>query len=185
MALSKLPGIVRLAEKRRIRICLGNRYGSAGASGSQVIKRRSVKAVIEALRSQRLICRRLFMQRFKHGGCGKKRKPSCCRRGKRWKFIASDVTALLKNTRDVVYMQDFEIVQWMGKACSSLILTETCWEENRKIEWNIEAAEKSGYPHFMLKRSTSRLHQSWYPFGRISELSGDVILGEVTLPMMR
>ena len=55
-------------------------------------------------------------------------------------------------------------------------------KKTETIEWNIEAAEKSGYPHFMLKEiheQVTSVHDTL--LGRISELSGDVILGEVTL----
>lgn len=98
-------------------------------------------------------------------------------------FIASDVTALLKNTRNVVYMEDLEIVQLTGDRMKFFDFDGNPIEKKPEtIEWNIEAAEKSGYPHFMLKEiheQVTSVHDTL--LGRISELSGDVILSEVTL----
>lgn len=103
--------------------------------------------------------------------------------GKGENFIASDVTALLKNTRDVVYLQDFEIVQLTGENIRFFDFNGNPVEKKTEtIEWNIEAAEKSGYPHFMLKEiheQVTSVHDTL--MGRISELSGDVMLGEVML----
>lgn len=98
-------------------------------------------------------------------------------------FIASDVTALLKNTRNVVYMQDFEIVKLTGDDMQFFDFNgNPVAKKIESIEWNIEAAEKSGYPHFMLKEiheQVTSVHDTL--LGRISELSGEVILSEVSL----
>ncbi|HEY6586468.1 MAG TPA: glutamine--fructose-6-phosphate transaminase (isomerizing), partial [Candidatus Methanoperedens sp.] len=113
----------------------------------------------------------------------RKESPLVAGVGKGENFIASDVTALLKNTRDVVYMQDFEIVQLTGEDMQFFDFDGNLIQKKTEtIEWNIEAAEKSGYPHFMLKEiheQVTSVHDTL--LGRISELSGDVILGEVTL----
>lgn len=113
----------------------------------------------------------------------RKESPLVAGVGKGENFIASDVTALLKNTRNVIYMQDFEIVQLNGEGMQFFDFDGKPVEKKiEKIEWNIEAAEKSGYPHFMLKEiheQVTSVHDTL--LGRISELSGDVILGEVTL----
>jgi glucosamine--fructose-6-phosphate aminotransferase (isomerizing) len=113
----------------------------------------------------------------------RKESPLVAGVGKGENFIASDVTALLKNTRNVVYMQDFEIVRLNGEGMQFFDFDGKPVEKKIEIiEWNIEAAEKSGYPHFMLKEiheQVTSVHDTL--LGRISELSGDVILGEVTL----
>lgn len=98
-------------------------------------------------------------------------------------FVASDVTALLKYTRNVIYMHDFEVVSLSGKDVRFFDFNgNPVKEQIESIEWNTEAAEKSGYPHFMLKEiheQVASVHDTM--MGRISELTGDVVLGEVTL----
>ncbi|MCZ7380484.1 MAG: glutamine--fructose-6-phosphate transaminase (isomerizing) [Candidatus Methanoperedens sp.] len=98
-------------------------------------------------------------------------------------FIASDVTALLKYTRKVVYLRDFEIVSLSGENIEFFNFDgEPVKKKTESIEWNIEAAEKSGYPHFMLKEIHEQavsVHDTL--MGRLSELGGDVMLSEVTL----
>ncbi|MCZ7398423.1 MAG: glutamine--fructose-6-phosphate transaminase (isomerizing) [Candidatus Methanoperedens sp.] len=98
-------------------------------------------------------------------------------------FIASDVTALLKYTRNVAYMHDFEIVSLSREKIEFFNFDgKPVKKKIESIEWNIEAAEKSGYPHFMLKEiheQTISVHDTL--MGRLSELGGDVMLSEVTL----
>jgi glucosamine--fructose-6-phosphate aminotransferase (isomerizing) len=67
-------------------------------------------------------------------------------------FIASDLTALLKYTNRMVYIHDGEIVR-VSKDSVTIKNEkgETVTREPQKITWNIEDAEKGGYPHFMLK----------------------------------
>lgn len=67
-------------------------------------------------------------------------------------FIASDMTALLKHSKDVYFLDDDELV--VCKADSMQILNrnkEVVEKEIFHIDWNIETAEKGGYDHFMLK----------------------------------
>ena len=67
-------------------------------------------------------------------------------------FIASDVTALLRHTRDVVYMDDGELA--VVTAGSIRIYDERrrpVEKERHYIDWDVDAAEKGGYDHFMLK----------------------------------
>lgn len=67
-------------------------------------------------------------------------------------YIASDVPAILKNTRDVYYIENGEIVQLSREAVkfynSDL---EAIEKEMKTVQWDITAAEKGGYEHFMLK----------------------------------
>jgi glucosamine--fructose-6-phosphate aminotransferase (isomerizing) len=100
-------------------------------------------------------------------------------------FIASDVTALLKNTRKVIYMNDLELVQVTAEGMQFFDFDGKPVEKKiETIEWNIEAAEKSGYPHFMLKEIHEQVTSvNDTLMGRISEISGDVILQDITLTM--
>ena len=67
-------------------------------------------------------------------------------------FIASDVTALLRHTRDIVYMDDGELAIVTGGGIR--IYDERrgpIEKEHHHIDWDVDAAEKGGYDHFMLK----------------------------------
>ena len=67
-------------------------------------------------------------------------------------FIASDVTALVKHTRDVVYMDDGEVAILGRDGVQVYNAMELPIEkEHHHIDWEISAAEKGGYEHFMLK----------------------------------
>ena len=67
-------------------------------------------------------------------------------------FLASDVTALIKYTREVCYLDDGEIAEltpdhlWVYD--SYLRPVE---KEHHHVDWEISAAEKGGYEHFMAK----------------------------------
>ena len=67
-------------------------------------------------------------------------------------FIASDVMALLRYTNRMVYIHDGEVVR-VSKDSVTIKNEkgETVTREPQKITWNLEDAEKGGYPHFMLK----------------------------------
>ena len=67
-------------------------------------------------------------------------------------FIASDVPAILKHTRDVYFMEDYEVAEITKEGIKIMDLDFN--EKEREIfnvTWDVEAAEKSGYDHFMLK----------------------------------
>ena len=67
-------------------------------------------------------------------------------------FIASDVTAIIKHTRDVAYMEDGEIaILTAGGIEVEDALQQPVRKERHHIDWEVSAAEKGGYPHFMLK----------------------------------
>ncbi len=67
-------------------------------------------------------------------------------------FIASDVTALLPYTRDVVYMDDGETAILTREGIEVFDpLQQPIEKEHHHIDWDVSAAEKGGYPHFMLK----------------------------------
>lgn len=67
-------------------------------------------------------------------------------------FIASDVTAILKYTRNVYYLEDNEIVV-LSKDSVEVYNTdkELVNKEIFKVDWDVSAAEKGGYEHFMMK----------------------------------
>lgn len=67
-------------------------------------------------------------------------------------FIASDVPAILKHTRKVVFMGDQEIVRLTPDAVTFYNFDkEEIEKEPTIIDWDAEAAEKGGFEHFLLK----------------------------------
>ena len=72
--------------------------------------------------------------------------------GENCKFIASDVTAIIKHTRDVSYMEDGEVaVVSAGEIKVYDALGQPVEKEHSYIDWDVSAAEKGGYAHFMFK----------------------------------
>lgn len=67
-------------------------------------------------------------------------------------IIASDIPAILKYTRDVLFLKDHEIAVLDH---TGLSVYNTCGEKQKcsfcHVDWSQSDAEKSGYPHFMLK----------------------------------
>lgn len=67
-------------------------------------------------------------------------------------IIASDVPAVLRYTRDVFFIENEEIVRMTEDSMEFFNVDEEPIEkESTRIEWDVNAAEKGGYEHFMLK----------------------------------
>ena len=68
-------------------------------------------------------------------------------------FIASDVTAIIKHTRDVVYLEDGEIAVLTADTVDyfDTEMSPIPEKAHSTVNWDVSAAEKGGYPHFMLK----------------------------------
>ena len=67
-------------------------------------------------------------------------------------FIASDVPAILKYTRTVYYLDNQEVAELKKDGLRFYSVDEEeVTKESSNIEWDADAAEKSGYEHFMLK----------------------------------
>ena len=67
-------------------------------------------------------------------------------------FFASDVTALVAYTRNALYLDDGEFAELTPESitvydCTGAVIHKPV----SRITWSIEAAEKGGYEHFMLK----------------------------------
>ncbi len=67
-------------------------------------------------------------------------------------YIASDIPAILSRTRDVYFLEDNEIVWLKG---DKIKILDTDKHEIKKdvfhVDWDVSAAEKGGYEHFMIK----------------------------------
>ena len=67
-------------------------------------------------------------------------------------FLASDVPAILKHTRDVYYIENLQSARLLpGEAHFFDLNGDEVSLQLTKITWNAEAAEKGGYEHFMIK----------------------------------
>lgn len=73
--------------------------------------------------------------------------------GEGFAFMASDVTAVIKYTREVCYMEDGEIAVLTrdGIEVFNHPYLQAVKKERHHVDWEISAAEKGGYEHFMAK----------------------------------
>ncbi len=101
--------------------------------------------------------------------------------GENGNFIASDVTAIIKHTRDVVYMGDGEIAVLTADSVDvfddEMLPLE---KQHSTVDWDVSAAEKGGYAHFMFKEIMEQpeaIRKTVSP--RIRE--GRVVLDEVSM----
>ena len=101
--------------------------------------------------------------------------------GENGNFIASDVTAIIKYTRDVAYMDDGEIAVLTADSIDvfddELVPVE---KKHSMVDWDVSAAEKGGYEHFMMKEICEQpeaLRKTISP--RIRD--GKIVLDDITL----
>ena len=67
-------------------------------------------------------------------------------------FIASDVPAILKHTREVVYLNDGDMVDFNADGAVFYNMAgERVEKQPEHIAWEMSDAEKGGFPHFMVK----------------------------------
>ncbi|MBI5518443.1 MAG: glutamine--fructose-6-phosphate transaminase (isomerizing) [Desulfovibrio sp.] len=97
-------------------------------------------------------------------------------------FFGSDIPAFLPYTRDVVFLEDGELVRitassWEVMETASLKPVE---KKVNHINWDVQAAEKGGHKHFMLKEifEQPKVIRDCL-LGRISQQGGQVRLPEL------
>jgi len=72
--------------------------------------------------------------------------------GEEENFVASDVSAILKHTKQVVYLKDNEMAVVTSKDFSITTIDNIQVTPHiQEISWSLDMIEKGGYPHFMLK----------------------------------
>jgi len=103
-------------------------------------------------------------------------------RGDGENFLASDIPAFLEHTREMVIIDDDRVVEIHPTSVRIYDLEgEEIEPEHRKIEWDFEAAEKGGFPTFMLKEIHEQPHAIADTLaGRVSE-TGRVVLDELEM----
>ena len=98
-------------------------------------------------------------------------------------IVASDVSAIVEHTRQVIYLNDGDVARITPEGVNVYTLDNApVTREVKAIEWNLDAVEKGGYAHFMLKeifeqpetlRNTIR--------GRLDFANGTTILSGLSL----
>ena len=102
-------------------------------------------------------------------------------------LVASDVPAVLRHSRDVVFLGNREMaVITPGGVTYTDFAGAPVAADSQRIDWDPVMAEKAGYRHFMLKEI---FEQPWAAretvLGRTSLESGRVFLGELDIPVER
>jgi len=103
--------------------------------------------------------------------------------GENENFIASDVSALLQYTKDVIFLENKDIAEIKKDSIKIFDETDTqIKRKSQKILWNAIQAEKCGYKHFMLKEIHEQTQTTQDTFrGRISDEENKIILQSVKL----
>ncbi len=98
-------------------------------------------------------------------------------------FVASDVPAIMNHTRDVVFMDDGEVAVLTPEGFSTVTTSDQeVIKEVERITWDLQLAEKGGFPHFMLKEIFEQPRSiSNAMAGRVVAETGEAHLGGVTL----
>lgn len=79
--------------------------------------------------------------------------------GREENYIASDVTALVSSTRKIVYIEDGEIAVLTPDGVKLYDSDKNPIDYTvSEIDWDVAAAEKSGYDHFMMKEICEQPH---------------------------
>jgi glucosamine--fructose-6-phosphate aminotransferase (isomerizing) len=94
-------------------------------------------------------------------------------------IIASDVAAILKHTRQVIYLEDHEmIVAGRDSFTTMTIENEYVSHDVQEVDWDLEMIEKGGHAHFMLKEIFEQPETIRNAMrGRLIPATGDVRLG--------
>jgi len=98
-------------------------------------------------------------------------------------FFASDITALIRHTKNVIDLNDGELAEIRpGKVSLMNMQGQEIGARIRRVTWDVSAAEKSGYEHFMLKEimeQPAALEATIHPRIR----SGNICMEELNLDM--
>jgi len=98
-------------------------------------------------------------------------------------FVASDIPAMLSHTREMIFLEDGELVVFTPeRMVVSTIAGEVVEKKPKTITWDPVMAEKDGYRHFMLKEIYQQPRAIADTIaGRIHDDHSDVFLEDMTL----
>lgn len=99
------------------------------------------------------------------------------------KYIASDVSALLQYTKDVIFLENGDVAEIKEDSIKIFDIDDNVVDrKSQKILWNAIQAEKCGYKHFMLKEIFEQAQTTQDTFrGRISDELNKIILESIKL----
>lgn len=103
--------------------------------------------------------------------------------GKGENFVASDIPALLPHTKDVIFLEEGDVVEILADRIRITDLDGRPIERTaQRVDWSPVMAQKGGHKHFMHKE----IHEQPRAIAdtlraRFSEDEGDALLGEVSL----
>jgi glucosamine--fructose-6-phosphate aminotransferase (isomerizing) len=85
--------------------------------------------------------------------CARRGSPLMLGIGEGENFASSDATSIIAHTRRVVYLDDGEMAVLDGEGCDivDMSVMNRIVKPIDELEWNVEEAERGGYPHYMLK----------------------------------
>lgn len=98
-------------------------------------------------------------------------------------IIASDVAAILKHTRQVIYLEDHEmIVATPDHFTTMTVDNEYVSHDVQNVDWDLEMIEKGGHAHFMLKEINEQPDTIMNAMrGRLIPATGDARLGGLNM----
>ena len=104
-------------------------------------------------------------------------------------FLASDVSAILKHTRQVIYLDDREMaIIEPGGFKTMTIENVTVDKAIHEVDWDLDMIEKGGFPHFMLKEIFEQPETIRNAMrGRLVQETGEAKLGglQEVMPKLR
>lgn len=94
-------------------------------------------------------------------------------------YVASDPSAIIAHTKEVLYLDDGEMAAVTSEGVSlDGVSTAPLHERVSKIDWDLEETTKAGHPHFMLKEILEQPEVIENSIrGRIDLLKGRAVLG--------
>lgn len=98
-------------------------------------------------------------------------------------YVASDVSALLQYTKDVIFLENGDVAEIKEDSIKIFDIDDNVVDrKSQKILWNAIQAEKCGYKHFMLKEIFEQAQTTQDTFrGRISDELNKIILESIKL----
>jgi glucosamine--fructose-6-phosphate aminotransferase (isomerizing) len=107
--------------------------------------------------------------------------------GKEENFLASDAPAILADTRDVIFLNDNEVVVLTKDACKITDFSgKKVFHKPTHLNWDIAHAQKAGYRHFMFKEINEQpKNLKNFLDARIQKKTGRIVFDEQRIPEVK
>ncbi|MBE3069369.1 MAG: glutamine--fructose-6-phosphate transaminase (isomerizing) [Planctomycetes bacterium] len=95
--------------------------------------------------------------------------------------VASDASAIIEHTTNVIYLEDNEMATLSRNGLTTATVDAVpTFKEVQQVEWSLEQIEKKNYPHFMLKEIMEQPESLADTMrGRLDAETGEVVLGGI------